>query len=130
MYELICGVCVGLSSGCVVQFLANAEVEFACEYLEFGCKCEKFAADLVNAVDNSDDIMILLSLKKKSKNGLTQVGEPLIRLQYALEHDHKLVSTPGLVEATRPGFPDQADHNLTILWHHTNHTNFLTMILT
>ena len=28
-----------------------------------------------------------------------------------------------------PGFPDQADHNLTILWHHTNHTNFLTMIL-
>ena len=28
-----------------------------------------------------------------------------------------------------PGFPDQADHNLTILWHHRNHTNFLTMIL-
>ena len=28
-----------------------------------------------------------------------------------------------------PGFPDQADHNLTILWHHTNHTNFLTLIL-
>ena len=28
-----------------------------------------------------------------------------------------------------PGFPDQADHNLTILWHLTNHTNFLTMIL-
>ena len=23
----------------------------------------------------------------------------------------------------------QADHNLTILWHHRNHTNFLTMIL-
>ena len=31
--------------------------------------------------------------------------------------------------ATQPGFPDQADHNLTILWHHRNHTNFLTMIL-
>ena len=29
----------------------------------------------------------------------------------------------------QPGFPDQADHNLTILWHHRNHTNFLTMIL-
>ena len=28
-----------------------------------------------------------------------------------------------------PGFPDQADHNLNILWHHTNHTNFLTMTL-
>ena len=28
-----------------------------------------------------------------------------------------------------PGFPDQADHNLIILWHHRNHTNFLTMIL-
>ena len=28
-----------------------------------------------------------------------------------------------------PGFPDQADHNLTILWHHKNHTNFRTMIL-
>ena len=27
------------------------------------------------------------------------------------------------------GYPDQADHNLTILWHHRNHTNFLTMIL-
>ena len=23
-----------------------------------------------------------------------------------------------------PGFPHQADHNLTILWHDTNHTNF------
>ena len=29
----------------------------------------------------------------------------------------------------KPGFPDQADHNLTILWHHRNHTNFLTVIL-
>ena len=73
------------------QFLARAEVEFASEYNEFGCKCEKFAADLVNAVDNSDDIMILLSLKKKS-SGVTLIGEPLIRLQYALEHNHKLVS--------------------------------------
>ena len=27
-----------------------------------------------------------------------------------------------------PGFPDQADHNLTILWHHRNHKIFLTMI--
>ena len=24
-----------------------------------------------------------------------------------------------------PGFPDQADHSLTIVWRHTNHTKFL-----
>ena len=29
-------------------------------------------------------------------------------------------------QQTQPGFPDQADHNLAILWHHTK---FLTMIL-
>ena len=26
------------------------------------------------------------------------------------------------IEYKEPGFPDHADHNLTILWHHTNHT--------
>ena len=36
------------------------------------------------------------------------------------------ISVSSLVE---PGFPDQAHHNLTILWRHKNHTNFLTMIL-
>ena len=35
----------------------------------------------------------------------------------------------GIPQKALPGFPDQADHNLTILWHHTNHANFLTMIL-
>ena len=69
----------------------NAEVEFAGEYAELEEKCEKLAADLVNAVDNSEDIMVLLSLKKKRTSNKTVVGEPLCRLHYALEHNHKLV---------------------------------------
>ncbi|XP_063720097.1 short transient receptor potential channel 4-like [Symsagittifera roscoffensis] len=72
------------------RWLMAGEVEFAGEYSELEERCEKLAADLVNSVENSEDIMVLLSLKKKRNSNKTQVGEPLCRLHYALEHNHKL----------------------------------------
>ena len=30
----------------------------------------------------------------------------------------------GSCQIIQPGFPDQADHSLTIVWRHTNHTKF------
>ncbi|XP_075262220.1 short transient receptor potential channel 4-like [Convolutriloba macropyga] len=72
------------------RWLTAAEVEFAGEYSELEERCEKLAADLVNSVENSEDIMVLLSLKKKRNSNKTVVGEPLCRLHYALEHNHKL----------------------------------------
>ena len=77
-----------MESRSIVQ---TAEIEFAGEYLELEDRCEKLAADLVNSVDNSEDIMVLLSLKKKRNTNITIVGDPLCRLHYALEHSHKLV---------------------------------------
>ena len=44
----------------LVRWLAQAELELADEYLKIEEHCEALAAEFVNAVEDSDDIMVLL----------------------------------------------------------------------
>ena len=73
----------------LVRWLAQAELELADEYLKIEEHCEALAAEFVNAVEDSDDIMALLSMQE-GPDGVTTVGEPLCRLEKALIGNHKL----------------------------------------
>ena len=43
---------------------------------------------------------------------------------FLFDHNKFLSTVHKMKELKQPGFPDQADHSLTIVWRHTNHTKF------
>ena len=81
------GTCFQLSK--LAQWLANCEQELAEEYLEVADHCETLAAEFVNAVEDSFDIMTLLSIETNVETGKIGLGAPLCRLKAALDGQHK-----------------------------------------
>ena len=81
------GTCFQLSK--LAQWLANCEQELAEEYLEIADHCETLAAEFVNAVEDSFDIMTLLSIETNVETGGIGLGAPLCRLKEALDGQHK-----------------------------------------
>ena len=72
-----------------VRWLSQAELELADEYIKIEDHCESLSAEFVNAVEASDDIMVLLSMTE-GPDGNPTVGQPLCRLERALNENHKL----------------------------------------
>ncbi|XP_075250188.1 short transient receptor potential channel 4-like [Convolutriloba macropyga] len=71
------------------RWLGSCENELAEEYFAISEHCETLAAEFVNAVEDSFDIMTLLSMTTDLDTGRCGLGEPLCRLKEALTGNHK-----------------------------------------
>ena len=71
------------------RWLGNCENELAEEYFAVSEHCETLAAEFVNAVEDSFDIMTLLSMETDMETGKSGLGAPLCRLKEALNGEHK-----------------------------------------
>ncbi|XP_075242690.1 short transient receptor potential channel 7-like [Convolutriloba macropyga] len=81
------GTCFKLSKQS--RWLGNCENELAEDYYAISDHCEGLAAGFVNAVEESFDVMTLLSMKTDPETGICGLGEPLCRLKEALTGQHK-----------------------------------------